>query len=350
MENVSRESLGSCKLPQVVRQINPGLARLWIDDTTRQYGANSEAVLTNLSNAQWRALDFLEAGVSDNQLSLLPKMASADAETTNELIERLGPLLSRTSSFMPTFTEHEVSKRFSEIMRLYLLGLDDPAETLRARRSLRVFLSKLDRTGLTLLRALNASAVTKVFTNDHSKVLPGDTVELGYPQSLLGSQRVRAAKSDADGLSIQLHSRVSTAFDQADLAILVCHDIIQPADYQPWLSRDVPHLAICFDESGVEISHIVIPGVTPCLGCIELHRINNEPNWIKIATQLTNLDRDLADSALMLFSTGIALSKSLNFLDRLENQEPLDMIRLERSGEVVTSQANWSECGCRNAL
>ena len=133
MENVSRESLGSCKLPQVVRQINPGLARLWIDDTTRQYGANSEAVLTNLSNAQWRALDFLEAGVSDNQLSLLPKMASADAETTNELIERLGPLLSRTSSFMPTFTEHEVSKRFSEIMRLYLLGLDDPAETLRAR-------------------------------------------------------------------------------------------------------------------------------------------------------------------------------------------------------------------------
>ena len=339
-----------CKLPQVVRQINPGLARLWIDDTTRQYGANSEAVLTNLSNAQFRALDFLETGVSDNQLSLLPKMASADVETTNELIERLGPLLSRTSSFMPTFTEYEVSKRFSEIMRLYLLGLDDPAETLRARKSLHVFLSKLDRTGLTLLRALNASAVTNVFTNDHSKVLPGDTVELGYPQSLLGSQRVRAAKSDADGLSIQLHSRVSTAFDQADLAILVCHDIIQPADYQPWLSRDVPHMAICFDESGVEISHIVIPGVTPCLGCVELHRINNEPNWIKIATQLTNLNRDLADSALMLFSTGIALSKSLNFLDRLENQEPLDMIRLERSGDVVTSQANWSECGCRSAL
>ena len=334
----------------MVRQINPGLARLWIDDTTRQYGANSEAVLTNLSNAQWRALDFLENGVSDNQLSLLPKMASADSETTTELIERLGPLLSRTSSFMPTFTEHEVSKRFSEIMRLYLLGLDDPAEALRARNSLRVFLSKLDRTGLTLLRALNASAVTNVFTNDHSKVLPKDTVEMGYPQSLLGAQRVRAAKSDADGLSIQLHSRVSTAFDQADLAILVCHDIIQPADYQPWLSRDVPHLAICFDESGVEISHIVIPGVTPCLGCVELHRINNVPNWIKIATQLTNLDRDLADSALMLFSTGIALSKSLNFLDGLENQEPLDMIRLERSGDVVTSQANWSECGCRNAL
>ena len=350
MENVSREQLGGSKLPQVVRQINPGLARLWIDDTTRQYGVNSEVLLANLSNEQFRALDFLETGISDNQLSLLPKMASADAETTNELIERLGPLLSRTSAFMPTFTEHEISRRFSEIMRLYLLGLDDPAEILRARKSLRVFLSKLDRTGLTLLRALNASAVTNVFTNDHSKVLPGDTVEMGYPQSLLGAQRARAAKSDADGLSIQLHSRVSTAFDQADLAILVCHDIIQPADYQPWLSRDVPHLAICFDESGVEISHIVIPGVTPCLGCVELHRINNVPNWIKIATQLTNLDRDLADSALMLFSTGIALSKSLNFLDGLENQEPLDMIRLERSGDVVTSQANWSECGCRNAL
>jgi hypothetical protein len=283
-------------------------------------------------------------------MSLLPKMASADLDATNELLERLGPLLSRTSSFMPAFTENEISRRFSEIMRLYLIGLDDPAETLQARKSLRVFLSKLDRTGLTLLKALNASAVTSVFTNDHSKVLPGDTLEMGYPQSLLGTQRVRAAKSIADGLSIQLHSRVSTAFDQADLAILVCHDIIQPADYQPWLSRDVPHLAICFDESGVQISHIVIPGVTPCLGCIELHRINNVPNWIKIATQLTSLDRDLADSALMLFSGGIALSKSLNYLDGLKNKEPLDMIRLERSGDVVTSKANWSECGCRSAL
>jgi len=334
----------------VVRQINPGLARLWIDDTTRQYGANSEAVITNLSNAQFRALDFLETGISDNQLSLLPKMASADPDTTNELIERLGPLLSKTSSFMPNFTEQEISRRFSEIMRLYLLGLDDPAETLRARQSLRVFLSKLDRTGLTLLKALNASAVTKVFTNDHSKVLPGDTLEMGYPQSSLGTQRARAAKSLADDLSIQLHSRVSTAFDQTDLAILVCHDIIQPAEYQDRLSREVPHLAICFDESGVQISHIVIPGVTPCLGCIELHRINNESNWIKIATQLTSLDRDLADSALMLFSGGIALSKSLNFLDGLKIQEPLEMVRLERSGEVVTSKANWSECGCRNAL
>ena len=350
MENHSREWLVGCKLPHVVRQINPGLARLWIDDTTRQYGANSEVVLANLSNAQFRALDYLETGISDNQLPLLPKMASADTDVTNGLLERLGPLLSRTSSFMPTFTENEISRRFSEIMRLYLIGLDDPAETMRARKSLRVFLSKLDRTGLTLLKTLNASAITNVFTNDHSKVLPGDTLEMGYPQSLLGTQRVRAAKSIADELSIQLHSRVSTAFDQTDLAILVCHDIIHPADYQPWLSRDVPHLAICFDESGVQISHIVIPGVTPCLGCIELHRINNVPNWIKIATQLTSLDRDLADSALMLFSGGIALSKSLNYLDGLKNQEPLDMIRLERSGDVVTSKANWSECGCRNAL
>lgn len=334
----------------MVRQINPGLARLWIADTTRQYGANGQALLTNLSNAQLRALDYLETGISDNQLSLLPKMASADAGTTNELLERLGPLLAKTSSFMPTFTEQEVARRFSEIMRLYLLGYDDPAETLRVRKSLRVFVSRLDRTGLTLLRALNASAISNVFTNDHSQVLPADTLELGYPRALQGTQRVKAAKSDAAGLSIQLHSRMSTTFDQADLAILVSHDIIEPTDYQPWLSRDVPHLAICFDEAGVQISHIVIPGVTPCLGCIELHRLNNDSNWVKIATQLSNLDRNLADSALMLFACGIALSKSLNFLDGLKNQESLALTRLERSGEVVTSQANWSECGCRTAL
>jgi len=334
----------------VVRQINPGLARLWIADTARQYGANKQLLLTNLSNEQLRALDYLETGISDNQLSLLPKMASADAGTTDDLLMRLGPLLAKTTSFMPAFTEEEIARRFSEIMRLYLLGLNDPAETLRSRKKLRVFLSRLDRTGLTLLRALSASAIGNIFTNDHSQVLPADTLELGYPTTLEGTQRVKAAKSGEAPLDIQLHSRMSKAFDRADFAVLVSNDITKPADYQPWLSRDVPHLAICFDETGVQISHIVIPGITPCLGCLELHRINSDANWVKIATQLSSLERNLADSALMLFACGIAISKSLNFLDGLKNQGSLELTRLERSGEVVTSQANWSECGCRNAL
>jgi hypothetical protein len=87
----------------VVKQINPGLARLWLADNARQYGSNANIKLDQLSNTQFRVLDYLEAGISDNQLELLPKMSLASQQTTTDLVERLAPLISRTSSFCQIF-------------------------------------------------------------------------------------------------------------------------------------------------------------------------------------------------------------------------------------------------------
>ena len=334
----------------MVKQINPGLARLWLADNARQYGSNANIKLDQLSNTQFRVLDYLEAGISDNQLELLSKMSLASQQTTTDLVERLAPLISRTSSFLPNFSEAEVNKHFAEIMRLFLLFAEDPAQTLKARKAMKVFISSLDRTGLTVIRGLAASAVGLVFTEDHSKVSLADTLELGYPPHLEQTQRVKAAKSAEPTIEIQLHSRRSTSFDAADMAILINNDIVKPGDYQPWLSRDVPQVSICFDELGVQVSHVVIPGVTPCLGCIELARMTTDTNRVAIATQLANLERDLADSSLVLFASGVALTKTLNYLDGLALPQTVETTRLDRSGEVTETQASWTDCGCRNAV
>ena len=330
-----------------MKQINPGLARLWLADNTRQYGAHGQAKLENLSEEQHRLLDYLESGVSDNQLALLSGMALANQSTTDNLLSRLRPLISTTSSFLPDFSEADVSRHFSEIMRLFLLDAKDPAETLKSRGVMKIFVSSLDRTGLTVIRALAASAIGSVFTEDHQTVGPGDTLQLGYPPQLLKIQRAKAAKSLEPGIEIQLHSRRSNAFDRADIAILISNDVVRPGIYQPWMSRDVPHISVCYDEVGVEVSHLVIPGVTPCLGCIELAKIRHDKHRISVATQLANLDRDLADSSSILFGAGVLLTKSLNYLDRMDISHSVELTRLNRDGEVIELEADWTNCGCR---
>ena len=97
----------------MVRQLNPSLARLWLSDSTRQYGSDSKVVLESLTEPELRVLECLERGIPDNQLAQLPKMARASEASTKALIDRLAPLISRTSSFLPLLDADGVQREFS---------------------------------------------------------------------------------------------------------------------------------------------------------------------------------------------------------------------------------------------
>lgn len=110
----------------------------------------------------------------------------------------------------------------------------------------------------------------------------------------------------------------------------------------------MPHLALTFDESGVEVSHLVIPGFTPCLSCLNLERLAADPNWSIIAPQLSLVDRDLSDSASLLFATGIALTSVLNQIDLGNWKDQVSrIVRLDRkTGAVLIREAGNPTCGC----
>jgi hypothetical protein len=147
--------------------------------------------------------------------------------------------------------------------------------------------------------------------------------------------------------SIELHSRVTKSYDRAEVAILISHDVIEPGLYAPWMSRDVPHISIVYSELGATVSHLVLPGITPCLACLELDRLRKDSSWATTAPQLAQLDRDLADSSLVLFAASMALSLSLNLIDGIEiAQKPLAS-RLLRTSELQQLELQAANCGCR---
>ena len=334
----------------MVRQINPSLARLWVSDNSRQYGSDKKLLLESLTEPELRVLDYLEVGVTENQLPHLNKMAKADEQLTQSLLQRLAPLISKTSSFLPLLDSAGVQREISEIMRLYLLEHSDPAAAMRKRLASKVFISSLDRSGLVLTRGLAASGIGTVFTDDQKMVLPADTLELGYPKQELGNQRGRVAKRLISPTSVELHSRVSETYAKTDVAILLGSDVVHPSRYAAWLSRDIPHISIVFSEKAATVSHLVLPGITPCLACLEIKRLETDANWATTAPQLAQLDRDLADSSMMLFAASIALNLSLNLIDGFDTASIPVASELLRTGELKQLEIQEANCGCRLKL
>jgi hypothetical protein len=324
----------------VVHQINPALARLWIADNARQYGYKKALTVSELSEPQQRLLDYFELGLTSSQHSNLPRLAKASQETVSDLESRLQSVLWQS----PTgISRSDVESRFAEIARVLLQGLD-PEEVKKLRKSKSVFIETLDATGLTIAKALAIAGVGKHLSLDQIRVSSQDVSQLGYLAAQLGLPRVRAAQA-LIGSDLQMHSRISGSFDAVSLAVLITTDIVNPASYQIWQARDIPHLSIVFDEEGVEVSPLIEPGKTSCLACYEKHRIETEPNWPVIAPQLLALDRTLADSALLLFASGVAVNQMLNFIDH--GQSESNAVRLNRDGKIASFMPPAISCGCR---
>jgi len=77
----------------------------------------------------------------------------------------------------------------------------------------------------------------------------------------------------------------------------------------------VPHINITFDLYEAQISPIVIPGKTPCLNCLAECKVDEDPAWPAIASQLIDLPRTRDDSSSLLSSAGLALRAILRHLD-----------------------------------
>lgn len=325
-------------------QINPKLARLWLADNIRQYGYRNPLRIQALNESELRLLDYLEAGVTSSQLDSLPQIARVSEHAATELAARLSPVLTTTGRLPVELTKEQVETKFAELSRLFSVDAS-LEEALRRRKGARVFVEDLGRTGLVLSKALAASEIGTLLTLDQVRVSPKDCLPLGHPKSSLGEPRASSAKSQLESSTLHFHSRRSAAMAEVTVAVVISDDIVNPASYQPWMARDVPHLALCFDEDGVEVSPLVLPGVTPCLGCREKARFDSDSSWRTIAPQLLSLDRSNQDSAMILFATGVATNLILNLIDsdtRTDNRT----LRLDRSGSLLAFESAFSHCGC----
>lgn len=332
----------------MVRQINPALARLYSAELVRTYGVNPPRPITIDSPGQQRALEILEEGLTDNQFDRLPELAATTQLEVTKLLSRLGDLVTHSTGLGSELSQKDVDQRFAELMRLFLVTGTDPIALLRQRSRCEIFIEAMDKTGVTLLRGFSNAGVRRFHTMDQQRISIADTGAIGYPDTLMGSSRAQGARQLITDVDVVQHSRVSATMERITVAILMANDVIKPESYQLWLSRDIPHIAILFTESGVWVSHLVLPGVTPCLGCVEIAKSQADSSWIATATQLSLMERDFADAASLYFAVSTAIPAVLSQIDGVASESKI--FELDRQSMTISVlDLPKTNCGCRLA-
>jgi hypothetical protein len=94
----------------------------------------------------------------------------------------------------------------------------------------------------------------------------------------------------------------------ADLAVLTDFLVSDPRVVRDLHAAGVPHLPVRVRDGVGLVGPLVIPGVTSCLGCGDLHRSDRDAAWPAVAAQLRDTVGN-ADRATVLATAALALNQ-----------------------------------------
>lgn len=187
---------------------------------------------------------------------------------------------------------------------------------------------------------------------------PAHGEEASAPPSTVAPMRVTL---DADGLverhlaaslqSLGYHvvARDDDLADRAVLAVIAASWVVTPGRYLPFLRRDVPHLAIVFDDAGARVGPLVEPGAGPCLRCLDLARRDADAAWPVIAAQLAGRPAASRTPRAALDASALAASVIDDRLAHGRSPLAAASFTLARPGALPRRRRHepHPECGCR---
>jgi hypothetical protein len=118
--------------------------------------------------------------------------------------------------------------------------------------------------------------------------------------------------------SSQPHATISRT--TVDLVVLADYLVADPRLVRDLHGRGVAHLAVRVRDGTGLVGPLVIPGVTSCLGCADLHRSDRDAAWPAIAAQLRETV-GVADRATVLATAALALSQVNRVIAAVRGQQ-----------------------------
>ncbi|MGB0437515.1 MAG: cyclodehydratase [Mycobacterium sp.] len=110
------------------------------------------------------------------------------------------------------------------------------------------------------------------------------------------------------GVRISQSSRSDAGTGGADLAVLTDYLVADPRVVRDLHDAAVPHLPVRVRDGTGLVGPLVIPGVTSCLRCADLHRSDRDAAWPAVAAQLCRTV-GTADRATVLATAALALNE-----------------------------------------
>ena len=112
------------------------------------------------------------------------------------------------------------------------------------------------------------------------------------------------------------------------------------------------HLLAGVRETAAVVGPLVVPGVTSCLHCVDLHRRDRDPGWPVIAAQLMagGPDVEPCDTVLAALGSAAAAAQVLSHLDGARDGPARDGALEYALPHGLLRRRSWSAhplCGCR---
>lgn len=302
-------------------KLKAGLLPVWRDRDTLQFGVDPRrAVAMGGLGAAAAVIGLLDGSRDRDQLIAAAQAAGLPPEGADRVLSLLAeagvlddwpPGL---SAWLPDLLRGRLEPELATAALAYAEG-DGGARVMARRRNAFVRVHGAGRTGACMATLLAASGVGRVACLDPEPAEPADLSPAGLTEADLGQPRqdgaARAVARAAAGIRTRDDGTVP------DLVILT-----RPAlpDLAGGLLRDrVPHLAVSAREAIGVVGPLVWPGRSACLRCVDLCRAEADPDWPKIAAQVTLAPRlrpEAGDIALTAMTAALACAQALVHIDR----------------------------------
>ncbi|MFL6070040.1 MAG: TOMM precursor leader peptide-binding protein [Actinomycetes bacterium] len=263
--------------------LRPGLTLAWRSDDALQLGVDDpNPVVLNGLPAQCRAALALMDGTSTGDAILARLAATGPTDGICELIDRLmamGALVD--GGRWPGGANVAVAARDQLLPDLMARAPRDPDRWWESLARTHVTVVGASRLGAIIACALSSGGVGRVTVDDSRPVTAADVALGGFQRSDVGQRRSELLASRAD-----LQTMKSSA--EAKRQIWVITDAVDiDAKARSLTAQHSPFLIASCRERVGWVGPLVVPGVTACHFCVQLHRRDHDPAWPQVWRQRT---------------------------------------------------------------
>jgi bacteriocin biosynthesis cyclodehydratase domain-containing protein len=290
--------------------LKPALRRLWRDPSTLQLGVDPRnAVVVSGVGAADRELLSLLDGTRETDVAIAEAGRRGEPAARGvELVDLLRDAGVLDDAELGAPVGAMSGRLGPDQLSLSLCHLrpGGAAAALAARRGTTVEVLGAGRTGAPLAGLLAAAGIGRVAVDDPALIRPGDLTPGGVRTVGVHHRRGDAANALVNSVRTSEAARPAEG-GKRSLVVLAPAGAVLPPE---WLVRvrARPHLAVMVRETTAVIGPLVLPGVSPCLRCVELARADRDPVWPVLAAQLVGEARAVEPCDVTLASAAAALT------------------------------------------
>jgi len=310
-------------------QLLSGLRPLWRGQSSIQLGRDPDrsVVVEGVDEASARLLVGLDGRRSEAQVLADAATDGLDTAVVTRLLtglRRCGLVVDAESALLSELGGPDIAERLEPDHASLTLASPQrgAAGTLRQRQRRTVAVHGAGRIGAPTAALLAASGVGRLAILDQHRSRPCDAAPGGIMPQDAYQPRAEAATAAVRRAAPEAEVGPLHPGQLPDVAVLTDPEPVEPELRRVLHRMRVPHLRVHIRETAAVVGPLVLPGISSCLTCADLHRRDRDPAWPVLATQLTVPRRRQREPADVVLASQAAAITALQVLALLDGDDP----------------------------